>query len=638
MPSIKLSNNVLYVDEKPVFVYSGEMHYFRVKKGDWKDRIKKAKQANLNTISSYIPWRWHEPIENKFDFKGKTFPERDLVKFLELLYKEKMYFIARIGPVCNGEIISDGLPEWLFEKFPDIRLQDYAGKTNPYSSLIDYHHPTYHMLIQRWYSQVIPIIQKYLVTNGGNIILIQLDNEISMLNWLTKSPTYSIYSNELFHKYLLDKYNNINDFNLQFNTNYTSFNEIEQPKGNFEEKKGAFYFEWEDYYREFYALFFKKLHNYLSEYNIEIPVIANIPQIYDYDVKGRGNMGIMTTSMFKKFGKYVDKIIFGGAYQYRRVDYENFHDITAMSEIVRMITPKENPMICAEMQTGVMSDRPVLYPSDVELNIKTSVATGLNGINGYMFVGGLNFLNMGGFGTFHNWQAAVMDNGKLAPHYYSVQETGEILHNFQALITEAKSVNEINLGLYLPYYQTEYLKGEFPEELMRKRDQKLFDGLLRMIRLAGFNYKFINLKDSTQEEINHVDNLWIFCLEFMDKDTQNKIVNFMEKKKNVLFYPRIPVFNNNFNPCEVIKNFLKINEIKLTLPGANRMKKPKSKYLYYAGDEVYTLSYEKDKKIRPLFLTEDEQVISILKEDTQQKIVICGFDLYHRFDYEIEFC
>ncbi len=633
---VEIKDNAFFINNKRTFIFSGEMHYFRIKKSQWQDRVRKAKKANLNTVSSYIPWSWHNFSESKFDFRGKSFPERDVVRFLEILKKEKMYFIARIGPVSNGEIIFDGLPKWLLEKYPNIKLKDYAGRTNPYSTLINYHHPKFLEKVNIWYDKLLPVLNEYLFENNGPIISIQLDNEISMLNWLTKTPNYSHSNTKFFQKFLESKYRTIKAVNRRFGTKYNDFSEIKQPAGDFNGKMGEFYFEWTEFYREYYALYYKKLYDMIQKYNVNLPMIANIPQIYDYDVKGRGNMGIMTTSMFKKFGKYVENIVFGGAYQYRRVDYENFTDITAMTEIVRMITPESNPLICAEMQTGVMFDRPVLYPSDVELNIKTSVGSGLNGINCYMFAGGVNYKNSGGFGDYHNWQSPVADDGKLAPHYESIKEVGELLSNFQNIIAEGKNIHEINIGLYLPYYQTEYLSGAFINELMNRRDTKFFDGLLRLIRLAGFNYKFINIMSIENEKLKKLKNLWVFSIEYMDKKTQKKIIEFIEAGGNTLFYPTIPEMDLNLKKCTVIKDFLKIRKIS-SLFGANKIKKYGKEYLYYGGDGIYVFDVNKNSKTKFLFLSEQNKAVSFLTKKNKAKILVAGFDFTHKFDYQIKF-
>ena len=70
---VTLERNQFIVDGQPFYVYSGEIHYFRLTPAQWKLHLKAAKEAGLNTVSSYIPWIWHESEEGKFDFTGKFF-------------------------------------------------------------------------------------------------------------------------------------------------------------------------------------------------------------------------------------------------------------------------------------------------------------------------------------------------------------------------------------------------------------------------------------------------------------------------------------------------------------------------------------------------------------------------------------
>ena len=73
--AMELADSGFVLNGEPFFIYSGEIHYFRILKKDWKDRLQKAKKAGLNTVSFYIPWIWHEYKEGSFDFTGKTKPE-----------------------------------------------------------------------------------------------------------------------------------------------------------------------------------------------------------------------------------------------------------------------------------------------------------------------------------------------------------------------------------------------------------------------------------------------------------------------------------------------------------------------------------------------------------------------------------
>ena len=59
-------NASFLLDNEPFYLYSGEIHYFRIKKKLWPLHLKKLKDANCRFVSTYIPWGWHEYEEGKF--------------------------------------------------------------------------------------------------------------------------------------------------------------------------------------------------------------------------------------------------------------------------------------------------------------------------------------------------------------------------------------------------------------------------------------------------------------------------------------------------------------------------------------------------------------------------------------------
>ncbi|MEM3144782.1 MAG: beta-galactosidase [Thermoproteota archaeon] len=145
------------INGKPIFIYSGEIHYFRVPKELWEDRLIKVKRAFLNCISTYFAWNWHEQKEGCFNFSGW----RDIDEFLRLCEKHGLYVIARPGPYICSEWDFGGLPNWLIGK-------------NVIPRSLDREFMKYAL---RYYDQILPIIRKHLVTKGGNVILFQIENE-----------------------------------------------------------------------------------------------------------------------------------------------------------------------------------------------------------------------------------------------------------------------------------------------------------------------------------------------------------------------------------------------------------------------------------------------------------------------------
>lgn len=157
------------IGDKKTFLFCGEMHYFRIPKGMWFDRILKAKRAGLNCIASYIAWNWHEPIENLVIFDDSTPPSpyeskafsRDLESYVKTVKGLGLYFIARPGPYICSEWDSGGHPNWLYNKVAVLRSLD----------------ENYIKYSEKWYSTILPIIARHTVPNNGPIAVLQIENE-----------------------------------------------------------------------------------------------------------------------------------------------------------------------------------------------------------------------------------------------------------------------------------------------------------------------------------------------------------------------------------------------------------------------------------------------------------------------------
>ena len=77
---IDLNNRTFLMDGKPFRYISGSLHYFRIPKEYWKDRLKKIRAAGLNTIQIYVEWSSHEPEHGHYFFNNGN----DIEKFIQL--------------------------------------------------------------------------------------------------------------------------------------------------------------------------------------------------------------------------------------------------------------------------------------------------------------------------------------------------------------------------------------------------------------------------------------------------------------------------------------------------------------------------------------------------------------------------
>src|SRR5579864_5515455 len=77
--SIRIDSGKFLLDGQPFQIISGEMHYARIPREYWRDRMRKARAMGLNTISTYVFWDLHEPKRGVFDFRGQL----DVAAFIQ---------------------------------------------------------------------------------------------------------------------------------------------------------------------------------------------------------------------------------------------------------------------------------------------------------------------------------------------------------------------------------------------------------------------------------------------------------------------------------------------------------------------------------------------------------------------------
>ncbi|XP_065171046.1 beta-galactosidase-1-like protein 2 [Atheta coriaria] len=149
----------------PLTIYSGALHYFRVPKAYWRDRLRKLKAAGLNTVETYVPWNLHEPSPGYYDFgSGGTDFEQflDIAEFLKLAQEEDLLAIVRPGPYICSEWDFGGLPSWLL-KDPNVIVRRNNAKFLEY--------------VGNYFNALFKILAMLQFTKGGPIVAFQVENE-----------------------------------------------------------------------------------------------------------------------------------------------------------------------------------------------------------------------------------------------------------------------------------------------------------------------------------------------------------------------------------------------------------------------------------------------------------------------------
>src|SRR5215470_6727614 len=107
--SIRIEGGQFVLDGRHLQIISGEMHYARIPREYWRDRLRKARAMGLNTISTYVFWDLHEPKPGVYDFSGS----HDVAAFIRTAQEEGLHVILRPGPYSCAEWDLGGFPAWL---------------------------------------------------------------------------------------------------------------------------------------------------------------------------------------------------------------------------------------------------------------------------------------------------------------------------------------------------------------------------------------------------------------------------------------------------------------------------------------------------------------------------------------------
>ena len=153
-----IEKNQFLKDGKPVRLISGAVHYFRNMPDTWEDIFLKMRAMGCNCVETYCAWNMHEKKPGVYDFTGNL----NIAEFIEKAQKCGLMVIVRPGPYICAEWEFGGLPWWIqCDENMEIRCSNEI----------------YIKHFDRYLDKMCEQIRPYLTTNGGNVIMLQCENE-----------------------------------------------------------------------------------------------------------------------------------------------------------------------------------------------------------------------------------------------------------------------------------------------------------------------------------------------------------------------------------------------------------------------------------------------------------------------------
>lgn len=543
-----------------VFLNSGEIHYFRIKRELWPRHLEAALEAGLTTVSTYVPWAWHESVEQVFDFDGLSSPERDLNGWLRLCREYGLTCILKPGPFILAETRGAGLPDWFLAKYHDeVKMRNSRGEV-VLSDGVSLFNEKYLEKVTLWYDQIMPLISKNEISSGGPVIMIQVCNEIGVFSWLAHQGDYGNNVKDHFISYLKKKFKGIDEINSLWGTAYSDFADLElPPDGNLaytSKSDRSRDYEWHCFWRKYYGDYLRMLSEMARERGVTVPLFHNLPGwIY-----GHGYEFPVNITMYEDLFGDKSEIMFGVDHIPEFVSHRNMHDDRIINDITSAVQVNR-PLFAAEFQSGSREYHVVTNKREMELFYKASIANGLTGWNYYMFSQGRNPGRRGYSGDTFYWFTPLTPEGEKTRAFPLVRKMSKIVKTSESIIVNARRKAEVCILFYPPYYATELERpvdsacelAFIPSAIRR---QAYFDGLLKALQILNIDYDMIDLTIASAEGLRDYKQVWAFCTDEMNAADQQTLVNYVSDGGNAVIFPYLPDREMSQRPCTVIRDAL----------------------------------------------------------------------------------
>ena len=543
-----------WLNGEPAYMISGEIHYYRVPKKDWRHRLELFKQVGGNVVSTYIPWCIHEPREGEFAFADN--PILMLDEYLRLCGELGLRVIVRPGPYIYSEFIYGGLPEWLMENYPEVMAKRWDGTNVDFTS-ISYCHPVFLEKARNWYREVCKILSKHTLSKGGPINFAQVDNEMIGCHYWCGSWDYNPdtmgFGREdgRYPAFLRSRYGEIGILNALYETEYKSFSEV-KPVQDVAQTTRAGMVRAKDYQDNYFACvadYAVELAAWLKEFGVDCPVIHN---------SGNPNMNAFYDPMVEKMG---DNFILGSDHYYSiGLDWDDNPTPQHMTKIfcsMEMLRHKHVPQTILEFPSGCAMDWPPMVSDTLKCYYLLNLAIGMKGFSYYVFTGGPNPPKGSTVTDLFDYKASVGSNNEIRPQFYMQRDLGQWLRE-HSWMAQSERACDVYVGLNREHGRSDrYSSGKndvgfanFDAWMMNRRS------LLPAAMCASYSPNMVDLEDEALST-RYLDRpLWVACGASVSRKIQENLVAYVKNGGKLVCLPVLPHLDEQYRPCTLLADFL----------------------------------------------------------------------------------
>ena len=491
MAAVRIAEKKVWVDDVSIPLLSGEVHYWRLDPANWQPVLQRTREMGLQVIATYVCWDFHEIEPGQYDFRGKTDPRRNLLRFLDLLTAEGFWIILRPGPYIYSEWRNNGVPDDAARLHRlDLAFQERA---RPYMQA------------------VVEATQPYLATNGGRIILWQADNEIDpWMPWYTEQLGLGQKPGP-FHYFLQHRYGDVNSLNSAWGTDYTSIDNARAVSEMFPAQP--------DLMRR-YLDFVRFQHFYVirvagwavtayGEYGVDVPIYLN----------AYSGVSIQPWADLESIADLAGPDIYPSRELTMRADEHR-----KMMEAIRYTRTYSSLPYIPEFEAGIwhdwLPDVGVLSPNHYRLICLSALLAGAAGWNWYMLV------------NRDNWyQCPINEWGRTRPDLF------EAFQQITALYHEIDPASLVKLTHTAVTFNT-----------LQRGTERPGQDLLQSLYQADIDYEFydVDRERCDQPFLLYAGGTWL------SKSAQEHLKSYIESGGHLICVGTYPFLDDNLRPLNLL--------------------------------------------------------------------------------------
>lgn len=557
-----LASRKFIVAGKPALVLSGEVHYFRLQRSEWEDRIIKTKQAGCNAVASYIPWLFHEEDNGFIDVTGKTRPERDLGAFIDLCKKHDLWFIARPGPYIMAEVKNEGIPHWIYESCPDAIPPIWDGKPAK-SAVVRYNDPDFLLYVDRWYSEVMKPIASRLETKGGNVISVQLDNEIGMLQCWSEDPDLSEATLCEFAAFVQAKYpadELAKRYGFDMGDPAVRIKQLRSAQGP---SALPFHSDYTWFARTLFNRFVAALRGFAEKAGV-----TGVPFIINIHGSGGGRATTFPIGIAQTYESYTQAAGYWGSSDHYlgELTRDNAGDLYMLNAFMAAVNRPEQPLSSVEFEAGTGDYGEIggtRYTNKAtDFKARLSVVQGNRMLNHYLIAGGRNPMldnplkdgngRLGTTGERHGFAAPIGPEGQLDPVYFGLKDTNETLMAVEAWLSEARQeLDGVSLGFIPDYYSTDLKPAGPMRELASKLEaaRGWQERLVRALLDQSVSFDAVNLQAEAEIKAPVLALATSVC---MAPSVATRLLNYVKQGGTLMLFGPVPTEDMEGKPMNLL--------------------------------------------------------------------------------------